>query len=109
MNSKRSPLSLQRAEPLSIEDLEAGLRLLSKGDIDQRAFWDDNIEAFRQTVLFAIHETSDALLSPGITLDWRIHLEKQLKDLVQYLDFINSERSVSREPAAWEIPSGRFH
>jgi hypothetical protein len=99
-------------KPLSIEELEAGLRLLGRGDLDHRAFWDENIEAFRQTVLFAIRETSDALLSPQITLRWRIRLQTQLEALVQYIDFADgcaAKRSVNREPAALEPPSRRFH
>lgn len=112
MTSKRSPSHLPTAKPLSIEELEAGLRLLGCGDLDHRAFWDENIEAFRQTVLLAIRETSDALLSPQITLRWRVQLQTQLEALVQYIDFADggaSKRSISRERAAWENPSSRFH
>ena len=99
-------------KPLSIEELEAGLRLLGRGDLDHRAFWDENIEAFRQTVLLAIRETSDALLSPQIAARWRVQLQTQLEALVQYIDFADgyaAKRSVNREPAALEPPSRRFH
>lgn len=85
---------------LSIEQLEEGLRLLGRGDTDQNAFWDENIEAFRQTVLFAIRETSDALLSPRIPLRWCLELESQLEALIQYIELADryiARRSLSRE------------
>src|SRR4051794_35111552 len=63
----------------TIEDLETGLRMLGAADLDNNAFWDANIASFRQTVLFAIRETSDALLSPRITSAWRGELESQLE------------------------------
>ena len=72
-------------EPLSVEQLEMGLRVMRDERHDLRAFWDANIAAYRQTVLYSIRETSDALLSPDITLRWRIELEGQLEDLVRYL------------------------
>jgi len=55
------------------------------GKTDRGAFWDENIAAFRRTVLFAIRETSDALLSPTIPLRWKAELEAQLEELVQYI------------------------
>jgi hypothetical protein len=80
--------------PLSIKDLEAGLRLLGRGDTDHAAFWDENIAAFRRTVLLAIRETSDALLSPRITLPWRVQLELQLEALVDYIEL--ADRYIAR-------------
>jgi hypothetical protein len=99
---------------LSIEQLEEGLRLLGRGDIDQNAFWDENIEAFRQTVLLAIRETSDALLSPRIPLRWSLELETQLEALVQYVELADryiARRSVSREARVLSFqPAGsRIH
>lgn len=72
--------------PLTIEELESGLRLLGRGDTDQDAFWDENIAAFRETVLLAIRETSDALLSPGMTCRWSAEFQEQLQVLVRYLE-----------------------
>ena len=80
--------------PLTIEELETGLRMLGRGDIDHNEFWDANIAAFRQTVLFAIRETSDALLSPNISLSWRAELEGQLDALVEYIEM--ADRYVAR-------------
>jgi hypothetical protein len=80
--------------PLSIEELETGLRMLGRGDVDHNEFWDANIAAFRQTVLFAIRETSDALLSPRISLSWRAELEGQLEALVEYIEI--ADRYVAR-------------
>src|SRR5437762_11298258 len=71
--------------PLSIEELEIGLLSLGRDDVDLKEFWDENILGFRQTALFAIRETSDALLSPKIPLRWRIELENQLDALVRYI------------------------
>jgi hypothetical protein len=88
------------AKPLSIEQLEMGLRLLGRGDVDHNAFWDENIGAFRRTVLYAIGETSDALLLPAIPLRWRVELERQLEDLVEYIELADryiARRSISRE------------
>jgi hypothetical protein len=78
----------------TVEELETGLRMLGRADLDQNLFWDANIASFRKTVLFAIRETSDALLSAKIASAWRSELESQLETLVQYLDL--SERYVRR-------------
>jgi hypothetical protein len=92
--------------PFTIEELESGLRLLSSGDVDQNAFWDENIAAFRQTVLLAIRETSDALLAPNISLRWRVEFETQLQSLAQYVEL--ADRYIAeRSGEAWLRP--RFH
>ena len=67
---------------LNVEQLDVGLRILADDLVDVNAFWDDNITAFRQTLLSAIRETSDALLSPTISLSWRIELDGQLECVV---------------------------
>ena len=90
---------------MSIEQLETGLRLLDRGDVDHRAFWDANIEAFRRTVLLAIRETSDALLSPTISLHWRVELESQLEALVQYIEL--ADRYLARRPLSPEQLAAR--
>lgn len=53
---------------------------------DAQAFWDEQVAPFRQTVLFAIRDTSDALLAPNVPMHWRIELEAQLEALVQYIE-----------------------
>lgn len=93
-------------DPLSIEQLEAGLRVMDSKDVSLRAFWDENIAAFRQTVLFAIGETSETLRTPMIPLDCRIELESQLEDLVRYFELADRyivRRSLSFE-RAWQGP-----
>ena len=98
--------------PLSIEQLEVGLRALNEDDLDRTAFWDENIHSFRRTVLFAIRDTSDALLSPTIPLDWRIELEDQLEDLVQYIELADryiERRFLSRAPAELRPAGARLH
>lgn len=71
--------------PLSLEELEAGLRALGENEVDEYRFWTENGPAFKQTVLFAIRETSDSLLSPKIPLHWRMQLQSELAELVHYL------------------------
>ena len=88
------------ADPFTIEELETGLRRLGRGDGDLSSFWDQNIVAFRQTVLFAMRETSDALLSPNLPLRARVQLEGQLETLAQYLKF--ASQYIARQP----VPPG---
>jgi hypothetical protein len=73
----------------TIQELEIGLRTLGRADVDTNAFWDRNIASFRQTVLFAVRETSDALLSPNVPADLRGELEGQLEALVHYVELAN--------------------
>ena len=82
-NGSRSRSSDTR--PLSIEQLEAGLQVLSRA-ADQDAFWERNVAAFRQTLLVAILETSDALSSPDVPDRWRIELELQIDALCRYVE-----------------------
>lgn len=84
--SNRDSSSGTGACVLSIEQLEVGLRVMAQDDFESNAFWDENVEAFRRTVLMAIRDTSDALLSPTITLRWRVELESQLEALIQYIE-----------------------
>lgn len=97
-------------EPLSIEQLEMGLRVMGDARQDRRAFWDENIAAYRHTVLHAIRETSDALLSPTITLRWRVELEGQLEELVRYLalaDRYIARQALNPAPPASACPPAR--
>ena len=50
-------------DALSIEQLETGLIVLDEEMLDDEAFWDENMTAFRETVLVAIGETSVALMA----------------------------------------------
>lgn len=75
--------------PLTIPELEMGLRILGGAEAKQKRFWEENIVRFRQTVLIAIRDTSDALLEQAISPPWRIELENQLEELVQYLELAN--------------------
>jgi hypothetical protein len=98
-DAKHSRQPVGEVAPLSIERLEAGLRILIEGDVDSDGFWDENVAAFRQTVLFAIRETAEALLSPTIPLHWRTELEGQLEPLLGYLELAN-RRLAMRLPDA---------
>ncbi len=84
--TKRGSSSGTGTRVLSIEQLEVGLRVMAQDDFESNAFWDENVEAFRRTVLMAIRDTSDALLSTAITLRWRVELESQLEALIQYIE-----------------------
>ena len=84
--------------PMSIEELEAGLSLMDSG-ADQNRFWDENGVALRQTVLLAIRETSDALLSPTILRHWRMEMETELQDLLRYLELANRHIALLRRSA----------
>ena len=85
--------------PLSLQELEAGLRILMDDTVDQSRFWHHKIVAFRQTLLFAIRETSDALLSPTISPRWRAELEKQLPLLLHYYEFANCDSASEVRPS----------
>ena len=91
---KQFPAKRIDAQRLSIEQLEAGLRIMATDGFSSHDFWDEHVASFRQTVLFAIRETSEALLSPTIPLHWRIELESQLESLVQYIEL--ADRYIAR-------------
>lgn len=70
---------------LSVEELEAGLRLLDRLDTDKGKFWDEKGRAFRATVRLAIRETAEALLLRKMSRTLRAELEGQLAWLINYL------------------------
>lgn len=85
-NTREEAVSLYSTlAPLSTKELAAGLQRLNQSTTDPRVFWDDNIVAFRQTVLAAISETSEALSMEKLPLDWGAELEGQLASLREYL------------------------
>ena len=83
---------------MSIEELEAGLRVMEELGAHSLDFWDKNVAAFRQTVLLAIRDTSDALLSPDISAHWRKDLESQLPQLFQLLEFADRRIATCSSP-----------
>ena len=87
---------------MTIEELEAGPRRLDSGDIDQGAFWQENFAAFRQTVLLAIRETSDALLAQQVPRGWRSELESQVEVLRWYLELADRH-------AAGQVNNSKFN
>ena len=110
--TKPNVATLYSVPALTIEELETGLRTMDGDDVDLRAFWDTNIDSFRQTILLAIRETSESLCSSNIPLRWRATLESQLEDLVRYLELAN--RYMARRPVSFErvlksYPSSRLH
>lgn len=112
MANDRATLADTAIAPLSIEQLEAGLRVMSDGSTDLHQFWDEHIEVFRKTVLLAIRDTTDALLSPRIPLRWRVELESQLEDLIRYIEladryiakrFNDAQQEIGRRPSGVRI------
>ena len=75
---------------LTVEQLEEGIRMLDRGEIEPNLFWDQNVAAFRLTVLCAMNETSNALASRHISPALRDELEGQIEPLKFYLDIANS-------------------
>jgi hypothetical protein len=76
------------ARPLTVEELEEGLRQLDRGEVRSDAFWDENLTAFRQAMLVAIGETS-GLLAEGVPYHWRRKLEVQLEALRGYVEIVD--------------------
>src|SRR6187549_3208893 len=70
---------------LTLEQLERGLRMLDRGEIEANLFWDQKAAAFRETVISAIAETSTALSSRRISCGLRAELESQIEPLNFYL------------------------
>jgi hypothetical protein len=78
---------------MTTEELEDGLRVMNELGADRGVFWDENVAAFRQTVLLAIRDTSSALLSPAISPRWREELDSQLQELLRHLEL--AERHIA--------------
>jgi hypothetical protein len=89
--------------PLTIEELEDGLRAMNELGAERGVFWDENVAAFRQTVLLAIRDTSDALLSPTIPLRWREELDGQLQELLQHLELAERHIAAGGKPIASRV------
>ena len=64
--------------------------MLDRGEMDPNLFWDQNISAFRETVLVAMRETSEALRSAKYLSTFRTELEGQAGPLKFYLEIANS-------------------
>ena len=75
--------------PLTVEELEAGLRQLDEGEIAFDAFWDEHLPTFRQAMVAAIDETSH-LLTGQLPIRWRRELEAQLEALRGYVEIVDA-------------------
>jgi hypothetical protein len=95
--ASRSSAGFAGPAPLTIAELEAGLREVDRGDVEPNAFWDENVEAFRQTVLVAMRETSEALLWLPMPQDARLELERQLPALRNYIRL--ADNYLAKRPA----------
>jgi len=69
------------ALPLTIDELEDGLRALDSGETDRLLFWERNLGAYRETLLVAIRETVEALSATDVPMRWRMVLERDVEDL----------------------------
>jgi hypothetical protein len=68
---------------LGIDELEAGLsRLNVPGN---EGFWDENVEAFRRTVIAAIRETCEILENEEMPERWREQLNRQVEAMRNYV------------------------
>jgi hypothetical protein len=83
--------------PLTIDELEDGLRALDSGETDPLLFWQRNLGAYRKTLLVAISETLEALCASDLPTRWRAVLERDVEELRCYLliadafeDFLSS-------------------
>ena len=69
------------------------------------SFWDENVEAFRETVVLAIRETTDLLLGEDLPPGWRTHLNGQLRVMGNYRDL--ADLYIARRLAQESGPSAR--
>jgi hypothetical protein len=101
MHRRITPEPKGYVAPMSIEELESGLRLMNELGPACGAFWDSKVEAFRQTVVLAIRETSNALLSPRISERWRADLTSQLQELGALLEFADRHVAARERLMPW--------
>ena len=73
---------------LTVEELEAGLSQLDRGEVAFDIFWEEHLSAFRQSMVMAIDETSD-MLDGRLSHRWRRELEVQLKALRGYVAIVD--------------------
>ena len=76
------------AAPLAIEELESRLSQLDHGEISSDIFWAENLAAFRDTLLFAINESSE-LLTGRLAYRLRRELEDQIEALRGYMAIVD--------------------
>lgn len=69
------------------------------------SFWDENVEAFRETVVLAIRETTDLLLGKDLPPGWRTHLNGQLRVMGNYRDL--ADHYIARRLAQATVASAR--
>ena len=83
------PNSIFVPAALTVEELEAGLSQLDRGEIAFDIFWDEHLSDFRQSMVVAIDETSD-MLAGRLPYRWRRELQVQLKLLRGYVDIVDA-------------------
>ena len=71
-------------QPLSVAELELGL--LESSVDSPTEFWDGHVEAFRDTVVAAMRETADILVSEDVPQRWRTRLDRQLENMRTYVE-----------------------
>ena len=76
------------AVPLAIEELESRLSQLDRGKISSDSFWAENLTAFRDTLLFAINESSE-MLAGKLPHRHRRELAGQIDALRRYMTIVD--------------------
>ena len=74
---------------LTIEELDAGLRMLNEGEIAPEAFWDANLATFRHALIAAAADTSDFLIAKQLSVGRRQLLETQLHQLRDFIRIVD--------------------
>jgi len=63
---------------------------------ERKAYWDETVAAYRQTILVAFRETSDALVAQQVLVDRRAALERQVGALRKSVELANIRYSGGR-------------
>ena len=83
---------------LSIGELEDGIKVLDAGGSED--FWDEHVDAFRDTVVDAIRETCEILDTEDMPRRWRAQLNRQVEAMRKYVclaDFYLATRTAGSD------------
>ncbi|MFL6733163.1 MAG: hypothetical protein ACJ8EY_00530 [Sphingomicrobium sp.] len=72
-------------------DLENGVRILGGPERDARMFWANHLPDYRDSLMVAIADTSEALSSTRLSPRLRAEFGRQLPELRAYLDMVNRQ------------------
>jgi hypothetical protein len=83
---------------LTIEELDAGLRMLNEGEIAGEAFWAANLATFRHALIEAAADTSDFLLAKQLSVGRRQLMEAQLLQLRDFIRIVDHLLAGGKKP-----------